>query len=214
MEAATAPDREGFSRRLHEGLLADGARRSRAESELHELLLRGARHELSQRAAMISDLSAQEIDDLAHQAAGDAMTSVLAKLESFEGRSRFTTWAYKFVIFEAGVKARRRAWQGQELPVDDDSWREFADATPGAQERLESGEMLTVIRDAIERDLTEHQRAVFVALALNGVPLDVLVERTGNSRGALYKTLYDARHKLRGALAAAGFDVASIGAEQ
>ena len=84
-----------------------GPRNEAAVAELHELLLRAARFELARRA--VRD------DDLAHQAADDALVAVLAKLDTFRGASRFTTWAYKFALLEAGVKARRRAWQGREL---------------------------------------------------------------------------------------------------
>lgn len=212
MEAATTTDREGFSRDLHAGLLESGQRRAAAETELHQLLLRGARHELARRADLLRELSPAEIDDLAHQAAGDAMAAIMAKLGTFEGKALFTTWAYKFVILEAGVRARRRAWQDRELPIDDDSWRALVSPLPDAQERAESSEMLVVISDAIATQLTPHQREVFVALALNGVPLDVLVERTQSTRGALYKTLHDARHKLRTALVAAGYEPDSTGA--
>jgi RNA polymerase sigma-70 factor (ECF subfamily) len=165
--------------------------RDRAVADLHELLLRAARFELSRR--QVHD------DDLAHQAADDALVAVLAKLATFRGASRFTTWAYKFALLEAGVKARRRAWEGRELPAEVE-W-------PGrsAHDRLEDAELLSVLRVAVRERLTAHQREVFCALALNGVPIDVLAERLGTTRGALYKTLHDARRKLRAAAAAAGY---------
>ena len=59
------------------------------------------------------------MEDLATQAADDALMAILAKLDSFRGASRFTTWAYKFALLEAGVKARRRAWQDREISIDD-----------------------------------------------------------------------------------------------
>jgi RNA polymerase sigma-70 factor, ECF subfamily len=65
-------------------------------------------------------------------------------------------------------------------------------------------EVLGAIRDAVRTELTPHQREVFSALALNGVPIDVLAERLATTRGALYKTLHDARRKLRAALADVG----------
>ena len=139
------------------------------------------------------------------------MAALLAKLHTFRGASRFTTWAYKFVLLEAGVKARRRAWQSREVTLDDESWRNLADAAPTAQRSVEDAELLRAIADAIESALTPHQRQVFTALALNGVPIDVLAERLESTRGALYKTLHDARRKLRAALAEAGH---GLGAEE
>jgi RNA polymerase sigma-70 factor (ECF subfamily) len=49
---------------------------------------------------------------------------------------------------------------------------------------------------------------VLVAITINGVPIDVLAERLNTTRGALYKTLHDARKKLRAELITNGFDIA------
>jgi RNA polymerase sigma-70 factor (ECF subfamily) len=172
-------------------LRGPSGQREPALADLHSLLLRGAHFELARRG-----LSGREADDLADQAADDALLAILAKLDTFEGRSRFTTWAYKFVLLEAGVKARRRAWHGREVVLADD-----VHATAGdPHDRLETSETLRLVRDAVRTRLTDHQRVVFVALALDGVPIDVLAERLSTTRGALYKTLHDARHKLRAAL--------------
>jgi RNA polymerase sigma-70 factor (ECF subfamily) len=113
----------------------------------------------------------------------------------------FTTWAYKFTLLEAGVKVRRRAWHGREVALDAESWPLVADASAGTHQAVEDMEVLTAIRDAVRTELTPHQREIFSALALNGVPIDVLAERLATTRGALYKTLHDARRKLRAALA-------------
>jgi RNA polymerase sigma-70 factor (ECF subfamily) len=167
--------------------------REPALAELHALLLRAARFELGRRRAMLSDVSHGEIEDLAAQAADDAMVALLGKLDTFRGASRFTTWAYKFALLEAGVKARRRAWRDREVPLEDT----VTDRGPSAHEVLEDAETLRAVREAMDTVLTPHQRQVFVALALNGVPIDVLAERLDTTRGALYKTLHDARRKLR-----------------
>jgi RNA polymerase sigma-70 factor, ECF subfamily len=166
------------------------AGRDDAMADLHALLLRAARFELHRRR----QLPYAEAEDLAAMAANDAMVALLRKLDTFRGQSRFTTWAYKFALLEAGVKARRRAWQDREVPLD-----EIVVAGTGrsVHERAEDAEQLRAVRDAMRTALTPHQREVFIALALNGVPIDVLAERLGSTRGALYKTLHDARRKLR-----------------
>ena len=151
--------------------------RSRACAELHALLLRGAHFELGRRRASLAHVPDGELDDLAMQAADDALVAILAKLDRFRGESRFTTWAYKFVLLEAGVKARRRAWQGREIALEDDAWSVIADAGPSAHELLDETETLRAISNAVQTSLTQYQRAVFVALALNEVPIDVLAER-------------------------------------
>ena len=199
------------SQAMLDGLRAGGPAREAAMRELHALLMRGAHHELRRRHDLLVQISYGELDDLATQAADDAMAAILAKLHTFRGASRFTTWAYKFVLLEAGVKARRRAWQGREVALEDESWRRLADAGPCAHQRVEEAELLRAIIDAMENGLTPHQREVFTALALNAVPIDVLAERLTSTRGALYKTLHDARRKLRATLAHAGYDLSDHG---
>ena len=177
------------------------AERDAATEKLHQLLLRAARHELGRRQAALSHVRGEELDDIAMQAANDALMAVLAKLDDFRGASRFTTWAYKFALLEAGVKLRRRAWQDREVVLEPKSWNGFADPRISAHEELEQATLLETLREAIEGELTPHQRQVFTALALNEVPIDVLAERLDTTRGALYKTLHDARRKLRRELA-------------
>ena len=170
--------------------------REPALAELHALLLRAARYELGRRRAMLRGIPRAEIDDMAAQAADDAMVAILGKLDTFRGASRFTTWAYKFALLEAGVKARRRSWRDHEVPLDE----AVIDTGPTAHQVLEDAELLRAVRDAMDTALTRHQREVFTALALNGVPIDVLAERLDTTRGALYKALHDARRKLRAAI--------------
>ena len=179
-----------------ENLTGVGPAREEAVERLHDLMLRAARFELSRRRAALSHVRGEELDDLAMQAANDALMAVLGKLDDFRGASRFTTWAYKFALLETGVKLRRRAWQSREVVLDDEGWAAFAGGGSSVHEELEHHEVLDDLRQAID-ELTPHQRRVFVALALNEVPIDVLSERLSTSRGALYKTLHDARRKLR-----------------
>jgi RNA polymerase sigma-70 factor, ECF subfamily len=175
-----------------------------AVRDLHALLLRAARFEVSRRRAALSHVRGEELDDIAMQAADDALMAVLAKLDDYRGESRFTTWAYKFALLEAGVKLRRRAWQEREVVLAGERWPALVDQHSDVHDALESREVLDALRAAMAETLTTHQREVFVALALNGVPIDVLAERLGSTRGALYKTLHDARRKLRRELTAAG----------
>jgi RNA polymerase sigma-70 factor, ECF subfamily len=188
-------------------LTGSSADREEAITDLYALLLRGARFELARRRASLAHLGRSEVADLATQAADDALVAILAKLDTFRGASRFTTWAYKFVLLEAGVKARRRAWHGREVTLDDEGWATLAAAGSSAQEVLEHAELMSAIRDAMHTSLTSRQREVFSALALNNVPIDVLAERLGTTRGALYTTLHGARRRLRRTLADAGLAI-------
>jgi RNA polymerase sigma-70 factor (ECF subfamily) len=191
-------------------LRGDGVRRDQAIARLHELLLRAARFELGRRRAALSYVRGEELEDIATQAADDALMAVLAKLDDYRGASRFTTWAYKFALLEAGVRLRRRAWQDREVVLDPESWPAHADPGSSAHDQVEWNETLSALRGAVDDALTSHQRQVFVALALNEVPIDVLAERLGTNRNALYKTLHDARRKLRAVLAERGLPVEAI----
>ena len=151
-------------------------------------------------------LRGDELGDVALEAADDALMSVLARLDDVRGASRFTTWAYKFALLEAAVKLRKRAWQGREVPVEAETWSLFGSSAPGPSRVAEQSELLDAVRRGLDEALTPHQRRVLVALALNGVPIDVLADRLGTSRGALYKTLHDGRRRLRAHLVASGLE--------
>ena len=192
---ASALDEE--SRAWLRDLRAEGPIKDEAVARLHGLLLRAARFEVGRRKQSLQHLRGSDLDDVANQAADDALVSVLRRLDDFRGASRFTTWVYKFALLEAAVKLRKRAWQGREVPLEPDVWGLFSSAALEPGDELEQTELVTTIQRAIGEILTPHQRSVLVALALNGVPIDVLAERLGTNRGALYKTLHDARRKLR-----------------
>jgi RNA polymerase sigma-70 factor, ECF subfamily len=180
-----------------DSLSSDGPVREEAIARLHELLLRAARFEVARRRATMPHWDGDDLDDIALQSADDALVAVLAKLDDFRGRSRFTTWAFKFALLETAVKMRRRPWQGRELPLEPERWPHISDGKASPEADAEQGELIEAVRRAIDDELTPHQRGVLVAVALNDVPIDVLAERLGSTRGALYKTIHDARRKLR-----------------
>jgi RNA polymerase sigma-70 factor (ECF subfamily) len=180
------------------------AEREQAVSRLHAMLLRAARAELQRRAG--SDVTGRELDDLAHQAAADSLMAVLAKLESFRGESRFTTWAYRFVILEVATKLGRHFWRIPRASLADEDWEQLPSRFGlDPQRRAEWHDLVAAIRDAVENDLTPHQRRVFSEIVLRGIPLDALVAKLGSNRNAIYKTMFDARRRLRHALAANGY---------
>jgi RNA polymerase sigma-70 factor (ECF subfamily) len=184
---------------------SSGAEREAALVRLHEMLLRIARGEVRRRSAQLR-VTGPELDDLAHQAAADALLAITAKIDGFRGESRFMTWAYKFVIFEVSTKIGRHFWRNPSVPLDAEDW----DRLPGrfgfepAQE-FEWRDLLSVLRRAVDEELTDRQRRIFIAIVLNGVPLDALVAELASNRNAIYKTLFDARRKLRTVLAANGY---------
>lgn len=190
--------------------LNDGdPRRMQTVERLHDILRRVARCELSRRRHQLRSISGPELDDLAQQAADDALVNVLGRLDAFEGRSRFTTWACKFVIFEVSARVARHAWRRQPPGVDEPVWDRLADPRASRPEdRLEQRAQLEALSHAIGK-LTERQREVFVAVALNDAPVDLVALRLGTNRNAVYKNLFDARRTLRARLDAAGHPVAT-----
>jgi RNA polymerase sigma-70 factor, ECF subfamily len=182
-----------------------GDERDTAVQRLHELLVRAARREVHRRS-MDGRVTGPELDDLAFQAAADALVAVLAKVHQFRGESRFTTWAYKFVILEVSVKLTRHFWRrldAPEAPVDLDRLADRFGLR--ADEQCEGRDLLEALVRAMDTTLTERQYHVFVAIVIDGVPLDVLTEQVGGTRNSIYKMLSDARRKLRAALMAGGY---------
>ena len=187
------------------GLDANGADYDETVARLHDLLLRVARAEVHRRRAQLP-MAGPELDDLAHQAAADAVMGVVRKVGEFRGESRFTTWACKFAIFEVSTKVGRHFWQRPTVAMDAEDWDRLPDRFGLDPARAaEWGDVVAALRRAVDDELTDHQRRVFVAIVLNGVPLDALVAELGSNRNAIYKTLFDARRKLRAALVTHGY---------
>ena len=202
MTTAEALDVESLS--WVESLSGTGPRREDAIRRLHGLLVRAARGEVGRRAE--ADAGTRDLDAVAVQAADDALVAILANLHTYRGDSRFTTWAYKFALLEAAVRMRRRSWHGRELPLEADGWARLSDERmPSPAAQAETSELIDTVSVGIGA-LSPHQRAVLIALTLNGVPIDVLAERRQTTRGALYKTLHAARRKLRARVAEAGLE--------
>ena len=187
-------------------LAARSAERDAALRRLHDLLLRAARAELSRRAPR-AVIAGQEMDDLAHQAADDAVVSILRRLSEFRGDSRFTTWAYKFAILEVSAKLGRHFWTANAtVALDSGQWDRLpARLGLSPESGAEAADLLAAVRSAVETSLTERQREVFIALVLTGIPLDALVLKLGTDRNTVYKVMFDARRKIRAALVTNGY---------
>ena len=182
-----------------------GGARDDAIARLHALLVRVARGEAARRRATMPARATDEADDLCVQAASDALMAILAKLDTYRGTARFTTWACKFVILEASARLRRHAWRERKVELDDTIWDRLPDRAPLILERLEDDQLIGALHRAVDTHLTERQRLVFQSVTMDDVPTDVLAERLGTTRGAVYKILHDARAKLRRALTDAGY---------
>ena len=181
------------------------AEREQALARLHEMLLRVARAELLRRSRPVG-VDGRERDDLAHQAADDALVAITSKLDRFRGHSRFTTWAYKFVILEVSAKLGHHYRRNPPVQAADDAWERIPDRVGADPARhAESCELAQAVRRAVTEALSERQRSVFVAIVVEGIPLDALAADLGSTRNAIYKTMFDARRKIRAHLVAHGY---------
>ncbi len=184
---------------------AAGPEQPTAERELHARLVRIALTEVRRRSAS-TPVTGQELEDVAHQAAGDAMLAILAKLGDFRGESRFITWAYRFVILEVSSKLGRHYWRNPPVALDTGQWERLPDRIGIDPARnAESAGILAEVRRVVDDELTGHQRRVFVAIVVDGIPLDALAVELGLARNAIYKVIFDARRKIRRALVAKGY---------
>ena len=196
-DVTTAPPRDWVT-----ALSSPGPAQHRAMLELHQLLLRASRHQVGRMRGAVPGAGAARLEEIANQAADEAMIAVLGKLRTFEGRSRFTTWVYKFAILQCATEIRRYAWQHRDVELADAAL--VPESGPSPASYAEATDLAAALGRAMDVALTPHQRRVTIALLVDGVPIDVLAERLGTNRNALYKTVHDARSRLRAHLIASG----------
>jgi RNA polymerase sigma-70 factor (ECF subfamily) len=180
-----------------------GPQYEQACTRLHELLVRIAMDEVFRRGPRYR-IAGPELNDLAHHAAADALMKITQKVREFRGDARFTTWAFRFVVLEVSSKLGRHFWRVSNARFDLDEWTQVPDrsgADPASH--CQARELVEAVRDAVETALSAHQRQVFTAV-VNGVPLETLASELETNRNALYKTMFDARKKLRAQLIASG----------
>ncbi|OBG93607.1 RNA polymerase subunit sigma-70 [Mycobacterium sp. E136] len=170
-------------------------RRETGIARLHEQMLRAAHAEVRRRQTRITGI---ELDDIAQQAASDATVAVLDKLTTFRGESRFTTWAYKFVILEVANKLGRHYWRNAPAVLETEDWKRLPERFGvDPSQHAEAGELTAAIRRAVETTLTARQRQMFVDIVVKGIPLDALCSKRGANRNAVYKAVFEARRKIR-----------------
>ena len=172
--------------------------REQAVEELRTYLVRGLRAALTPKGA-----TAEFCEDIAQ----DSIIKILAKKDTFEGRSKFTTWAMSIAI-RTGISAfRRRHFKDVSLDQITDDGLKFdpADMAQGnPEDGLDREAILQKLQELIENDLTEKQRTVVRAL-LGGMPVEEIATRTDSNRNAVYKLFHDARQRLKKGFLAANF---------
>src|SRR5215831_310795 len=115
--------------------------RDEAVARLHALLLRATRSEALRRRPSLPARALDDLDNVCVEAASDALMAVLAKLDSYRGAARFTTWACKFAILETSSRLRRLAWRNRKVEIDDSIWDRLPDSAPPALQRIEQSQL-------------------------------------------------------------------------
>ena len=176
-----------------------GARREEALADLTQIIIAGLPYALSKWLPHDDPRFAP----LAEEVAQETVLRAIAKLDTFEGRSQFTTWVHAIAVRVALTELRRTKWQ--EVSLDelvagkdsDDEPRDMPDHGPGVENAVEKKEMMVMLYKVMQQELTEKQRMALMAVAVQGMPLEEVARRMGSERNALYKLLHDARLKLK-----------------
>ncbi|SDE32246.1 RNA polymerase sigma factor [Auraticoccus monumenti] len=188
-----------------QGLDAVAPEHETTVAELYRMLLRMSYREAQRRGSGMR-LSGPELDDVAHQAASDATMAVRRKVGTFRGECRFTTWAYRFVVFDVASKMNRHPWRRPTVSLDDHDWDlASTDLYEAPQDHLETKALLRAFEQVFSERLTGRQQRAFEAIAVRGLPVAEVARELGTNPNAVYKTMFDARKKLREGLVAVGF---------
>jgi RNA polymerase sigma-70 factor (ECF subfamily) len=197
-------------------LRADGDEQANAIESLRHHVRQSILYYLSQERSDLRNLSYQELGRMADDLAQDATVRVMNNMDMFRGESKFTTWANRIAVRLAISDLRRARYkdfsldnitaQGELMPTTtaDDT----LNSTPvNPETSVERDDVLERINQALKDALTQRQYQAIQAVALQGVPMDVVAEQMGTNRNALYKLLHDARRKLRAHLEEQGLSM-------
>lgn len=185
-----------------------------ALNDLRARIQRSIFYYLSQERSDLRDLAPVEIQQMAEDMAQDATLRVLANIHHFRGESQFTTWANRVATRVAISELRRARYkdfsldsmtsEGEFFPAEASL---ISEAPPSPERAAERADTLNRVLSALSSSLTDRQYKALEAVALRGVPMDVVAEQLGTNRNALYKLLHDARRKLKTSLESDGLSV-------
>lgn len=193
-------------------LNAKGEAKQKALSDLREIILASLPHALSKWITPIDP----RFEPLIQEATQETLLRVIDKLDTFEGRSRFTTWVYTIAVRIALTELRRARWKEvsldklQEGFTGDDQPREIPDQDMNVEASAEQSEILLMMQKIMGEILTEKQHDALMAVAVHGMPTAEVARRMGTNRNALYKLLHDARSKLKNHFEEKGLSPSSI----
>jgi len=192
-----------MNKRTNEEWLADlragGDQQAGALEDLRAIILRGLPYAIAGRL----NPNSPESEALVEEVVQETLMRVLEHLDTFEGRSQFTTWAHKIAVRAALTELRRVRWREVPLPEmdmnddEDNSYRELPDRQASPEDQVDRKEMMKRVNRIIMEELTDKQRKALMAVAMQGFPLEEAARRLGTNRNALYKMMHDARLRLK-----------------
>ncbi len=193
-------------------LRSDGPIQAAALADLRAILLAGLQRGLTKWL----DAYSPELENLAQDATQEGLVRILDRLDSFEGRSRFTTWAYKVAIHVALSKLRRKEWGNvsldEMLDPNPEKGQGISVISPqvGPEMSFEQKETLERMAQILEEELTDRQMALMQAVVLQEIPMEAIAQKMGVKRNALYKMMHDARKKLKKRLMLEGLELEDV----
>jgi RNA polymerase sigma-70 factor (ECF subfamily) len=179
-------------------LRAGGEQQAQALEDLRAIILRGLPYAIAGRIAPNSPESEALVEEIVQE----TLMRVLDNLDTFEGRSQFTTWAHKIAVRAALTELRRVRWREVPLPEmgmnddEDNSYRELPDLQPSPEDQMDRKDMMRRVNRIIMEELTDKQRMAMMA-TMEGFPLEEAAQRLGMNRNSLYKLMHDARLRLK-----------------
>ncbi len=180
-------------------LRSTGKAKQGALADLREIILNSLPYALSKYLHPTDP----HFDPLIQEVTQETLLRVMDRLETFEGRSKFTTWVHTISVRIALTELRRARWRDVSLDElqsgmdSDDKMREMPDQDMDVEASAEQSEIMAMIQKTMMKVLTEKQRKALVAVAVRGMPIDEVADRMDSNRNALYKLLHDARLKLK-----------------
>jgi len=209
-------DGDEFVERTNEQWIKDlrssGSAKDAALKDLRSTIRSGLPYSLSKWLTP----SDPNFDSLADEAVQESLLRVLDHLESFEGRSKFTTWAHKIAVRVALTELRRKRWKDVSLDAlaegDDglSGFDRFAAAATNPDLAAEQVDIMARIQQVIKDDLSEKQRTALLAISVHGMPIEEVAHRMNMKRNALYKLLHDARLRLKKSMAKDGLTAEDV----
>lgn len=185
-------------------LRSRGPEQQAALEDLRRILMRGLPYALDGWLGRDDPRLPALVDDSAQE----ALLRILDRLDTFAGRSRFTTWANKIALRVALTELRRHRWKDRSLEemVEEQGPAVLGGSEEKTERSAERSRAVELVERLIARQLTDRQRRALVAVAVRGMPMEVVAERLGMNRNALYKLLHDARRRLRRELERLGYE--------